>query len=72
MDLRDNLITAFKTYCERTGLAPATASTKAANDGKFYDSLLTGAGFTERRYYKVMDWLKQNTPTNKTKKPRTN
>lgn len=79
MDFRDILIAEFTRHCEATGLAPSTVSTKAANDGKFYDSLVDGAGFTMQRYEKVMQWFKDHTPVNghkipkiKVKKSRTN
>jgi hypothetical protein len=65
MDHRLNLISAFDRYCEITGLSPATVSTKAANDGKFYDSIKGGADCTTKRYQKIIAWFKANTPKEK-------
>jgi len=72
MDFRDNLITAFNRYCEITGLQPATVSTKVTNDGKFYESILNGAGCTMKRYEHIMEWFKVNTPKTKSTKKRSN
>jgi len=71
MNSKDTLISAFDRYCELTGLAPATVSTKVANDGKFYDSVKAGSGFTMKRYEKIMRWFQENTPK-QPKKRKTN
>lgn len=65
MDYRSNIIEAKNRYCEITGLAPATVATKVANDGKFFDRIEAGKGFTMATYEKVMEWFKENTPKKK-------
>lgn len=62
MDLRAELLEAKNLYCERTGLAPATAASKAANDGKFFDRIENGGNFTIETFEKVMAWFRKNTP----------
>lgn len=62
MDSTTKLISAFQEYGRRTGLRPATVSTRVANDGKFYDGLLEGKGITMKRYEKIMRWFEENMP----------
>lgn len=65
MDSREKLLEAKNRYCEATGLAQATVATKVMNDGKFFDRIEDGKGFTMGTYEKVMRWFKENTPKKK-------
>lgn len=62
MDYRENIIQAKNRYCEITGLAAATVATKVMNDGKFFDRVEEGKGFTMDTYEKVMRWFQDNMP----------
>lgn len=65
MDHCARILEAKNRYCEITGLASATVATKVMNDGKFFDRIESGAGFTMRTYEKVMKWFHENTPPQK-------
>lgn len=65
MDHRQIVISAFDRHCEITGLAPATVSTQVVADGKFYDRVKRGGGFTTKTFERVMQWFKEHTPTEK-------
>ena len=66
MDYRQTLINAFDSYCEKSGLAPATVSTRVVNDGKFYDGLTKGKGVTMKRFERAMQWFRENKPPKRT------
>lgn len=70
MDFKDRIITEIDRYCSETGLHPSTVSTLAANDGKLYKSIKSGADVTTKRYSKIMDWFKANPPSAHPKKER--
>jgi|HubBroStandDraft_4_1064222.scaffolds.fasta_scaffold345688_2 hypothetical protein len=61
-DYRQDLLKAAYLFCETTGKKLSTAGAMAANDGKFFKSLINGAGCTMDRYLRVSKWLKENTP----------
>lgn len=67
-EYRKNLLSAAHRFCDATGKALSTAGLLAANDGKFFISLEIGAGCTIDRYLHVIDWLKKNTPKQKSHK----
>ncbi len=65
MDYRSKLLDLFDSYCEASGLAPATVSTMVMNHGGFYDRLKSGGGITMRTYEHATNWFKTNKPKKK-------
>lgn len=57
------LIDLAKAHRRATGIEMATIATKVMNDGKFFDRIENGGGFTMRTYDKVKDWFRIHTPT---------
>ena len=60
----DDLLILVGRYKEHTGLSEATISTYAANDGKFFSRLRTGADCNSRRAERLVQWFSDNWPEN--------
>lgn len=60
---KDHLIRTAEAYAQHHGLKLTTVSTYAANDGKWVDSLKTGASCTLRKAAVVMQWLSDRWPS---------
>ena len=60
MDYRKQLLEAVEVCCARTGLARATIATKVVNDGKFFDRIEAGGGFTMRTFEAFIRFFEQN------------
>lgn len=67
MTPRETLKKMLDRHCEATGLAPATVATKAVNDGKFFDRIFSGGGFTTDTYARAIKWFEDNAPKGATK-----
>lgn len=59
IDLRTNLLQHARKYQRQSGLSLATIATKVMNDGKFFDRIENGGGFTVRTYEKCMQWFSE-------------
>lgn len=64
MSYKDDLLKAADAYCAAAGRAYSGIGLAVLNDAKFIDRLQNGAGCTMDTYEKVMEWLKENTPSN--------
>ena len=62
MDLTSSLLAVADAYCTATGMSKARLATLVANDGKFFDRVEAGGGFTVRTYESAMRWLSGNWP----------
>ena len=62
MDHTKEILKAASNYCDLTGLSRATVATKVMNDGKFFDRIEGGGGFTIQTYQKVKRWFQENSP----------
>jgi hypothetical protein len=67
MNHRETLLKAFEGYCKRTGRTESGVSNIIMNDGKFYDRVKSGGGFTIKTYETVMRWFQENAPKGKAK-----
>ena len=63
--LTEELLTLASQYSKLTGYARATVATMVMNDGKFFDRIERGGGYTVNTYVKVKDWFSQNMPHRK-------
>jgi hypothetical protein len=52
MTLRDQLLHDATRFCEEKGMSKARLATIVVNDGKFFDRVEAGGGFTTRTYEK--------------------
>lgn len=52
-------------YCEHSGMSRARLATLIANDGKFFDRVENGGGFTIRTYERALQWFSDHWPTEK-------
>ena len=57
-----DLVTLSETYASHVGLALSTVSTYAANDGKYFGKIKSGAGCTIAKAERLVDWFDQNWP----------
>lgn len=62
VDHRKELIILAETYARATGRSLKRISTIVQNDGKFFDGLKAGRGFTMRTYDKCRLWFARNWP----------
>lgn len=63
MDLKSDLLAIADRYCDATGMSKARLATILANDGKFFDRIEAGGGFTVRRFEDSMRWLSDHWPS---------
>lgn len=63
MNLKDQLLEAANQWCHATGNTLSTLGNYVVNDGKFFDRLMSGGGFTDATYNKVMKWLEDSNTT---------
>ena len=54
MTLKDQLLNDADSFCERRGMSRARLATIVVNDGKFFDRIERGGGFTVATYEKFM------------------
>lgn len=64
-DLKSLLLEKARYYCQVTGKSINTAGLESVNDGKFFDRLEKGGGFTNTTFAKAMRWFDDNTPSGK-------
>lgn len=61
-DLRVALLTVSERYCAAAGISKPRLATLIANDGKFFDRVESGGGFTVRTFERAMRWLSDHWP----------
>ena len=61
-ELRAHLLTTGQAYAGAAGLELSTVGKNCAADGRFFDRLREGAGFTARKYDEVMVWFSTRWP----------
>lgn len=69
MDHTAELLAEASEYCRLTGKSRATIATLVMNDGKFFDRIEAGGGFTMKTYQKVKNWFFVNHPAGTKRKP---
>jgi hypothetical protein len=57
MNLKDQLLAAAQDYCTARRISKARLATVVVNDGKFFDRIENGGGFTIRTYEKFMAYF---------------
>lgn len=57
MDLKAELLAQAETYCATAKISRARLATLVANDGKFFDRIEAGGGFTVRMYERFMGYF---------------
>ena len=62
MDLKATLLAVANSYCAATDMSKARLATLIANDGKFFDRIEAGGGFTVRTFETGMRWLSAHWP----------
>jgi hypothetical protein len=58
----DALLETARRYCEATGLALATVSTRAVNDGKCLGRVANGGQITQNNFLRGMRWFSDHWP----------
>jgi hypothetical protein len=64
MDLRTSLMLISKRYCDAAGISKPRLATLLVNDGKFFDRVEGGGGFTARTYERALRWFSEHWPAN--------
>jgi hypothetical protein len=64
MSLKSSLLNIAERHCLATGMSKARLATLIANDGKFFDRIEAGGGFTARTYERALQWFSTNWPDN--------
>lgn len=54
------LMDEVEAYCARTGMSKARLATIVVNDGKFFDRLDKGGGFTVRTFERFREYFEQH------------
>ena len=62
MTREEEIITEMRRYHEATGLAYSTIGMKAHRDSTLYERLCAAGSCTNKTYEKVLGWLKDNMP----------
>ena len=60
MDLKQELISAAGAYCDQAGISKARLATIVANDGKFFERIEGGGGFTVSTFERFMAYFRDN------------
>lgn len=63
MQLTDQLLAVASAYCEKTGTAPATISTKLFNGGGRLAAIAAGGDLNTRNFENAMCWFSENWPS---------
>lgn len=61
-ELRSNLLTLGKVYCEAADRSPKTIGMRVARDGRFFDRLEAEKAFTVKTYDTALQWFSDNWP----------
>lgn len=60
LNFTDTLLHAAAEYCTRTGMSRSRLATIVVNDGKFFDRIERGGGFTTKTYQRFLDFFREN------------
>lgn len=61
-ELRSNLLTLGRLYCEAADRSPKTIGMRVAKDGRFFDRLEAEKAFTVKTYDTALQWFSDNWP----------
>jgi hypothetical protein len=63
-ELKAHMVKVGTRFSVATGLASSTVGMRVARDGRFFDRLTDGRGFTVKTYDNVLQWFSDHWPDN--------